>query len=274
MQRIFMVVGLAAAALLMVGSATRAMADIYVGREVDAASRTSINRIDHTAWNGLLAKYCDQRGYVNYPAWQRSPADRKALSSYLAQLSQGDPKLQASREARLAFWINAYNAVTIEGILRVYPTTSIRNHTAKLFGYNIWDDLLLRVGDRTYSLNQMEHEVLRKMGEPRVHFAIVCASIGCPPLWNQAYTAQQIDEQLTANAKRFFANPSKFRYDSARGTVGLSPILKWFAEDFGSNQAAQLRTIGPYLPNPIRGGQPSVSYLNYDWDLNDQATQK
>lgn len=122
----------------------------------------------------------------------------------------------------------------------------------------------------------MEHEVLRKMGEPRIHFAIVCASRGCPRLLAEAYTADKLDNQLTLNAKNFFANPGNFRYDSARQTFQLSSILDWFGEDFGTDQASQLRAIALYLPT--RGAQDaamansvSVSHLDYDWGLNDQA---
>jgi len=247
-----------------------------VGISVPAAQQVSLDQIDHAAWDLLLGKYCDSRGYVNYQAWHQSKQDRQSLDHYLSHLSRGNPLRPAASTAKLAFWINAYNGVTIQGILREYPTTSIRNHTAKLFGYNIWDDLLLHVGNRTYSLNQMEHEVLRKMNEPRIHFAIVCASIGCPPLLNEAYSAENLESQLTSNTKRFFADREKFRYDVAKQRVEVSPILKWFAEDFGANRAAQLRTIAPYLPDQAAqtlasSGQATVSYLSYDWKLNDQS---
>jgi len=250
-----------------------------VGQNWPAAKRVSIDRINHAGWDGLLRKYVDSQGMVNYSVWHQSRQDRLALDQYLKHLSQADLHQPASREAQLAYWINAYNALTIEGILRVYPTSSIRNHTAKVFGYNIWDDLLLTVGDRSFSLNQMEHKVLRKMGDPLVHFAIVCASIGCPPLLNQAYMAAQLDAQLTANASRFFANPQKFRYDVSRRQLEVSPILQWFAEDFGANQAAQMRTIAKFLPDQAAqslaaSGTASVRYLGYDWKLNDQATQQ
>ena len=163
----------------------------------------------------------------------------------------------------------------MRGILREYPTSSIQNHTAKAFGYNIWDDLLLLVGDQKVSLNDMEHKVLRKMGEPRIHFAIVCASIGCPKLSNQAYMPQTIDKQLTSNAQSFFTDPQKFQYDVQAGRIRVSPILKWFGEDFGANTAAQMAAIAPYLPDAAaqqlaRSGRAQVSYLDYDWDLNDQ----
>ena len=125
-------------------------------------------------------------GMVNYAAWRGTDTDRKSLQNYLVRLSQASPAVKASRAGQLAFWINAYNATTIEGILQVYPTSSIRNHTAKVAGYNLWKDLPLLVGGKPHSLDAMEHQILRKMGEPRIHFAIVCASVGCPRLMNEA----------------------------------------------------------------------------------------
>lgn len=277
MSRIFFSLGLVLMTALQF-EAVWAGSDVVIGRSAPPSQRTSMDQVDHTDWNALLQKYCDASGMVNYRAWHGSRQDRQRLEAYLTRLSAADPSRVATGAAKMAFWINAYNAVTIHGILREYPTTSIRNHTAKLFGYNIWDDLLLPVGDRTYSLNQMEHEVLRKMGDPRVHFAIVCASIGCPPLLNSAYLPQQLDNQLTANARRFFSDPTKFRSDASRRSIEISPIVKWFAEDFGANRAAQLRTIAPFLPDQsaqalAASGQASMSYLGYDWGLNDQATQ-
>ncbi|NOY40263.1 MAG: DUF547 domain-containing protein [Planctomycetes bacterium] len=266
-------------ALSMQASIAWAGGAATLGKAVSANQQVSFEQVDHSSWDALLRKYCDSAGFVNYQAWQRSPQDQAMLDQYLAHLSQADPNKSSSRESQFAFWINAYNAVTIKGILREYPTTSIRNHTAKVFGYNIWDDLLLPVEGRTYSLNQMEHDVLRKMGDPRIHFAIVCASIGCPPLLNSAYTAEKIDSQLTFNSKRFFADRSKFSYDAAKRRIAISPILKWFAEDFGSDQATQMRRVAPLLPDRgaqtlASSGRVSVSYLDYDWGLNDQARRK
>jgi hypothetical protein len=199
----------------------------------------------------------------------------RALDGYLNRLSAASFGPTTSREVQLAFWINAYNAVTVKGILREYPTSSIRNHTAKLFGYNIWKDLQLLVSGKPYSLDAMEHEILRKMGEPRIHFAIVCASVGCPPLRNEAYVAARIDQQLTDNAQVFFADPSKLQFDVNAGTLEVSPILSWFAADFGANAAEQLRIVAPYMPAAAQalagGGRARVSYLDYDWGLNDQA---
>lgn len=249
---------------------------VVVGVRVPAARRIAGDQIDHSVWDSLLRKYVDDRGMVNYAGWKASAADTRALDGYLHHLSSASITSETDKRVRLAFWINAYNAVTVKGILREYPTTSIRNHTAKLFGYNVWKDLQLLVEGRPYSLEQMEHEVLRKMGDPRIHFAIVCASMGCPRLLNAAYLPGKLDEQLDANARAFFADPTKFRYDAARRTVAVSPILDWFGEDFGNTQTERLQRIAPYLPDAggrqlARDGNARVTYSDYDWGLNDQA---
>ncbi len=250
---------------------------VTLGRTVPSGQRVSMDQIDHSAWDALLRKYVDGSGRVDYVGWKRSPRDNAALDGYLLGLSRGDMRRRTSREAHLAFWINAYNAVTMKGILREYPTSSIRNHTAKLYGYNIWHDLLLVVGDSKISLNDIEHNVLRKTGEPRIHFAIVCASRSCPRLLNEAYTVQKLEQQLMTNTQNFFAIPENFSYRN--GTFYLSSILKWFAEDFGSTQTARLRAISPYLPDrtskqAAANGTGRISYLGYDWRLNDQATPR
>ncbi|RMF39377.1 MAG: DUF547 domain-containing protein [Planctomycetota bacterium] len=250
-----------------------AAADIIVGETVGASQRIPLGQIDHTAWDELLHKYVDSHGMVAYAAWKRSASDQRKLLDYLNHLSRSDNR--GTKPQLLAFWINAYNALTVYGILREYPTSSIRNHTAKLFGYNIWKHLKLRVAGNAYSLEDIEHKILRKMGEPRIHFAIVCASIGCPRLLNEAYVPERLDQQLTENAKNFFGNREKFRYDAASRRFWVSPILQWFAEDFGADQAARLRTIAPYLPDETSrhmalAGKVSLSYLDYDWSLNDR----
>ena len=248
-----------------------------VGKRWPEAERVPIDRIDHAPLTALLAKYVDDDGYVNYRGWKADAGDRRALLDYLASLGRADARAKTAAEAKLAFWINAYNALTIEGILREYPTDSIRDHTAALFGYNLWKDLPLVVGADEYSLDTIEHQILRKLGDPRIHFAIVCASVGCPRLRDEAYTAQKLDEQLTENAKHFFAQPQNLRVDRENRTLYLSSILKWFGEDFGETPEARLKRIAPWLPGAARefvsSGPLELGYLNYDWGLNDQATK-
>ena len=243
--------------------------DWSVGRDVPAGDRVALDQIDHSAWDGLLRRYVDGNGLVDYRRWK---ADGTAeLDAYLADLSRGDASKPASEHATLAYWINAYNSVTVRGILREYPTKSIRDHTAKLWGYNIWEDLFLRTGGGRKSLEQIEHEVLRAMGEPRIHFAIVCASVGCPRLLNRAYTAEAVDEQLDANARDFFSRSRNFRVED--GTVYLSSILDWFGEDFGDSTGEVLGRIRQWVPEaakPKLAGRLKVNYLDYDWGLNAQ----
>lgn len=234
-----------------------------------------LDQIDHGAWDRLLKEYVDADGMVDYPAWKQSQADLAGLNGYLNTLGHGNPQTKTSPAGKLAFWINAYNAVTVQGILKVYPTSSIRKHTARAFGYNIWDDLLLRVGSQSYSLNAMEHKILRKLDEPRIHFAIVCASIGCPRLRNEAYMPERIEAQLADNARDFFSRPRNFRAEPAGRTVHVSSILKWFGDDFGPTPRQGLQRLAEYLPDEaarrlVEKGEFSVKYLPYDWDLNDR----
>lgn len=248
---------------------------VYVGAKFPQQQRIAVERIDHRSWSALLEKYVDEQGLVAYKDWKASAADQQALDQYLVHLSAAKISRQSDARAVMAYWINVYNAVTIKGMLREYPTTSIRNHTAKLLGYNIWKDLQIFVNGTAYSLDDVEHKVLRKLGDPRIHFAIVCASIGCPRLLNQAYFPDKLDEQLSENAKHFFADRTKFKVDAVRATLHLSPILEWFGSDFGRNQAEQLRAIAPYLPTQqaqrlAESGRATVKYLEYDWGINER----
>ncbi len=245
-----------------------------VGQKWPVNQRVSFKEIDHSSYHTLLQKYVDSDGMVNYKGWKANSADHDALLKYIKQLGKVDSTKPASNEAKLAYWINAYNAVTIEGILQVYPTTSIRNHTAKLLGYNIWKNLKLISGDQQINLDSIEHKVLRKMGEPRIHFAIVCASIGCPRLLNEAYVANRLEDQLTTNATDFFSRSRNLQINQSKRELRLSSIMSWFGSDFGQSQEQQLQAISPYFPETakqfVESGDIRVSYLDYDWNINEQ----
>lgn len=271
----FFVAGFTAAVMLGQPAAVSAGDKVYVGRACQDQNRPALSAVDHSAFDTLLRKYVDDKGMVAYAEWKKSDADVKALDDYLAVLGCVDLTKAATKEGQLAFWINAYNAVTIRGILREYPTTSIRNHTANGVGYNIWKDLLLVVDNRPVSLDDIEHQVLRKMGEPRIHFAIVCASVGCPPLRNKAFTADKLGEQLDESAKPFFANPANLKLDPRTRTVQISQIIEWFGKDFAPTSAEQLAAVRKHFPKPdeaawVAGSGVTVKYLDYDWSLNDQ----
>lgn len=242
------------------------------GENRPVASIMAGGRVNHTMYDTLLQRYVDERGLVNYRDWKR--ADEGTLDQYLAAAGRVDPNALRDAPEKLAFWINVYNALTIKGILTFYPTKSIKDHVSPI-GFNIWKDFTITIHGREYSLDNIEHDVLRKMGEPRIHFAIVCASIGCPRLLNEAYTGDRLDAQLTTNAQHFFADPSKFRLDRTTETVFLSPLFDWFGSDFGGTDQARLGFVKRFLSNADdqafldRSGL-SIKYLDYDWSLNER----
>ena len=244
------------------------------GKQWPAAERVAIGKIAHDSFDKLLKKYVNKDGMVNYKAWHASAEDRAKLTNYIESLSRADLEQPAERNQKLAYWINAYNAVTLDGILKLYPTTSIRNHTAKAIGYNIWKNLMFSVDDKQINLDSIEHKVLRKMGEPRIHFAIVCASISCPRLLNEAYVSKDLEKQLVTNTKDFFSRSRNLQFDPNRSVLKMNQILSWFATDFGSNSSEQLKNIFPYFPEQIRTAiaqkQLNIDYLSYDWNLNTQ----
>lgn len=266
------------AGLVLVFSPANSSAKEPLGRKWNPSEMVSMTTVDHSEYDRLLKTYVDRDGYVDYKKWHATSSDRKALQSYLAGLSQASHSKPATKPAQLVFWINAYNAVTLEGILREYPTKSIRDHTSVIGGYNIWKDLPLLVGNRTYNLDSIEHKVLRKMKEPRIHFAIVCASIGCPRLLNEAYTADQLEKQLTKNTTDFFSRSQNLQADSQSSTLRLSAILDWFGKDFGSTQTQRLNYLKPYFPDDAQSLASKrtvrVKYLKYDWTLNDTRNKK
>jgi hypothetical protein len=266
-------IAIAALTALMTGLSRPA---VLVGRAWSAAEQVAAGDISHQAWNELLRRYVDAEGNVDYTSWKASADDQRRLDEYLASLSRLDEPRPATPSQRLAFWINAYNAVTVRGILREYPTTSIQNHLRHVWGYNIWRDLRLIVGNRRRSLGEIEHSILRTMNEPRIHFAIVCASRGCPRLLNEAYSAERLEEQLQHNTLAFFADPTKCRFEPSRNELHLSPVLLWYAADFGPTRADLLRRIAEWIPDDARAvtcpNGVRVVCLDYDWSLNDQAT--
>ena len=263
---------LTALAVLIAGSSVQA--EEIAGTQWPADQQISMDSVNHQPFDKLLKKYVNKDGRVNYKAWHASASDRQELTNYLAHLSQVNSQAPAQRNAQLAYWINSYNAVTLEGILRVYPTTSIRKHTAKLGGYNIWKDLKLIVGNSKINLEDIENKVLRKMNEPRIHFAIVCASIGCPRLLNEAYMPNKLEQQLVVNTKDFFSRSQNLQVDPNSRQVKLSKILEWYGTDFGADPSAQIAVLQKYWPaadvQAIAAGGYSVGYLPYDWNLNTQ----
>jgi hypothetical protein len=248
---------------------------VRVGRYCPKAERLGYADISHSIWDQLLHRFVDSEGNVDYGAWKASSKDSQQLDEYLNQLSRLDETIDATRSQKIEFWVNAYNATTVRGILREFPTGSIQNHVSQLWGYNIWRDLQLIVGEKAYSLGEMEHSVLRPLREPRIHFAIVCGSRGCPRLRNEAYDARKLEDQLKSNTQAFFADGTKCAVDAERNELQLSPILKWYAQDFQDDAKSELLpAIADWLPDEVRSKAQSrplkIRFGDYDWSLNEQ----
>jgi hypothetical protein len=224
----------------------------------------------HAAFDRLLERFVDSQGDVDYAALQ-AQADT-VLAPYLQTLAEARPSA-LDREARLAFWINAYNAYTLKLIVDHYPVASIRDIDGPPDGGTPFERPVGPVADTVRTLDEIEHEIIRvRFDEPRIHFALVCAAKSCPRLRREAYTGPQLDAQLDAQARRFLHAPSKNRIPAGDGTIALSRILKWYGSDFGPTPTAVQRALAPYFKGTVRDslgeGAYEVRYRPYDWTLN------
>jgi hypothetical protein len=240
----------------------------------------------HGAWDALVKKHVllvsgKNASQVRYTEFAR---DRAALKGYLAALSGvAEAEFKGwSKAQQMAFLINAYNAFTVELILANYPVKSIKDIGSDLFS-NRWKKKFFKLLGRDSYLDQVEHEMLRKPGnydEPRVHFAVNCASIGCPMLREEAFTAVALEAQLEEQAVRFLSDRSRNRI-SAQGRLEVSKIFDWFKEDWSSGyqgiksreqffaRYATLLSDKPEQQKLVAEGKAPISHLEYDWTLND-----
>ncbi len=226
--------------------------------------------VDHAAWNAMLAAYVTD-GMVDYDAFQRDAR----FATYLAQLG----RVQAAslpRNEQLAYWINVYNAYTIQLLNSRRERTSIRDIN-KVLGVTLkspWAEPIVRADRRTLTLDDVEHEIIRKQfKDPRIHVALVCAAMGCPPLRSEAYDASRLDAQLDDQARRFLAQTAKNRVDVKSGTVYGSPIFTWYREDFGGTLQGVGDFWAKYLPagpeqELVRRGSFKWVDTDYDWRIN------
>jgi len=230
--------------------------------------------VDWTPWNRLLQEYVNDRGRVDYARWQREAASE--LDQWLASVSHTD--LQSlERATAIAFLLNLYNALTIQQVLQRYPIDSIR---PQILGIPNWLAFLRFFNRKNYllngqkvSLNGLEHDRLRsQFDEPRIHFTLVCASVGCPWLRPGAYWPDQLDAQLDEDARQFIHNPDKVRYDAESGVLYCSKIFKWYAEDFLQEAYTIAAYINRYRPDaPVPEAAP-IKYLPYSWQLNQRTS--
>lgn len=233
----------------------------------------------HADWDKVLQTYVVDKGAFSQVKYaQLKQQGLTQLNGYLRAISSVSPNQfdQWSRSQRLAFLINAYNAFTVKIILDNYPVDSIKDigsffrSTWKIEFFNLF-------GEKTY-LDYIEHELIRgndEYSEPRIHFALVCASIGCPKLQPRAFTAENLQKMLELGAKSFLSDISRNRYDAAKKTLELSSIFKWYGGDFANKSGSVEKYVAPYITKRlaeqqrIKSGEVAVKYLAYDWSLND-----
>ncbi|MDQ6757793.1 MAG: DUF547 domain-containing protein [Bacteroidota bacterium] len=221
----------------------------------------------HVQWDKLLKKNVNNVGLVNYKEFQK---DRTELDAYLKTLSDNAPQTGWSENEQKAYWINAYNAFTISLILQHYPVKSIKDIGAAIqipFVNTPWDIKFISIAGKKYDLNNIEHGMLRKkFNDPRIHFAINCASYSCPALRNEAYTADRLDRQLDDAARNFLNDQMKNRISPDK--AGLSKIFSWYKGDFTKN-GSLADFINKYSQTKINANT-KINYLDYNWSLNEQ----
>ncbi|MCJ8163212.1 DUF547 domain-containing protein [Pontibacter sp. E15-1] len=221
----------------------------------------------HQAWDELLQQHVSKSGIVDYKGFIR---DKAKLQRYLSAISSTPPDKQKwSREEQMAYWINAYNAYTVKLIIDNYPLKSIQDlhPTLKVPGINtVWHKKFFRIGGQEASLDEIEHKILRKeFDDPRIHFAINCASFSCPPLRNEAFVASKLDRQLSEQAKAFINDPSRNKITADKAEV--SQIFSWFKGDF-TKKGSLVDFLNKYATTKIKPGA-KISYMDYDWSLNE-----
>jgi hypothetical protein len=246
--------------------------DLDISRAFSTAQSSSKISIDHSEWSALLTRYVheDASGINRFAYGAVTPADHALLKHYLARLQKIDPgKLSADEQH--AFWINLYNAVTVDVVLDHYPVKSIRDISSGLFSFGPWDLPLVTVDGHPLTLNNIEHDILRKSWrDPRVHYALNCASLGCPNLAPVPYSGHSLDAELDAAARSFVNHPRAVSLHN--GHLILSQIYQWYAKDFGGGSpAAVIAHIRRYAKPALSvqlANQADIDGYEYDWQLN------
>lgn len=214
--------------------------------------------ITHAEWDYLLKKYVSAEGKVNYPGLKQ---DKAKLEVYLKKLSTNPPAADWSSKDKLAYWINVYNAFTVKLIVDNYPLKSIRDLGEP------WDKKFILIGSKTYSLNEVENQIIRKeFAEPRIHFAVNCASFSCPALLNEAFTGDKLEDQLTRQTKAYINNPAHNTISANKAQV--SQLFSWYADDFKKSAGSVSAFINKYSTMKIKDDS-KLEYKDYGWNLNE-----
>lgn len=237
-----------------------------------AFSDTSQVTVDHEDWQVLLDDYLvsDTDSGVNLFDYAGLIDDgREPLDDYVAQLESVDP-LELDKLEQKAYWINLYNALTVQLIVDNYPTQSITKLGQNALEFGPWNEVSTTINGIDLSLNAIEHNIIRPLYDDyRIHFAVNCASIGCPNLATEVFTAESLDEQLDQAAAEYLTHPRGIRFDGDQ--LLLSSLFDWYATDFGSTQSEVLATLGKHVASDTRDALARFSgapTYEYDWGLN------
>ena len=252
---------------------SRGLAVCLLGLLFCAATPARGAAFDHAAWDRILKTYVNEIGEVDYRALK---ANRGELDAYVKSLGETSPAnrpdLFPSRAHALAYWINAYNAFVVRGVVDGYPTKSVRD-LGLVYGFFWRDDYV--AGGAKMSLLHLENEIIRKTyREPRIHFGIVCASVSCPLLSRDAFTADNLEVQLERLTRTFIGERRNVAIDRSANTVTLSKIFDWYTKDFGT----LLDYIRRYANDDNRAALdalrgPKVSFFDYDWSVNEPGSR-
>ncbi len=218
--------------------------------------KKTTEKFNHTLFNKLLQKHVTADGRVNYKGFI---ANKQQLKTYLLFTSEKKPDASWTKEDKLAFWMNVYNAYTIKLIIDNYPIKSIKDIKSP------WDYRFITIDDKWYTLNDIEHKILRKMKDPRIHFGINCASFSCPPLLNKAFTSATVNKQLDFLAHQFINDKS--RNTISENNIEVSKIFQWFTKDF-KTEGTLTDYLNKYSDITIKSNA-KVRYKKYDWNLNE-----
>lgn len=233
-----------------------------------------MTQLNFAAWDELLRNYVDDQGRVAYGYWQQESLP--ALEQWLTDVSGVDLQL-LDRTAAIATLLNLYNALTIRQVLHQYPITSIRPQVLGIPNWlaflRFFTKTVYTLSGQSLSLNNIEHDILRQQFlDPRIHFALVCASVGCPLLRAEAYEPDKLINQLDKDCDRFINNPDKVHYDATSQTLYCSKIFKWYKADFLTMAGSIAGYCDRYYTADQIPASVNVVYLPYSWDLNQRTS--
>ncbi|RFC53166.1 DUF547 domain-containing protein [Brumimicrobium aurantiacum] len=219
----------------------------------------------HQKWDALTKEYVTKDGFVRYKGFIK---DSTKLNAYLEELAENHPNDKWTSAQKKAYWINAYNAFTIQLIIRNYPVKSIKDLGGSIYRVNTaWDIKFIHLGDETYDLNNIEHNILRKEWEDaRVHAVVNCASVSCPALRQGAFTAKNLEAQMDEQMRKFINDKTKNTISEDKAKV--SSLFTWFAGDFKDNAPSVIAYINKFSDVKIKP-DAEITYQDYDWSLND-----